>query len=91
MRITLKSILIDALRTRGKLDRNDIFKIAERNGFIQSTVERLFRKKKNADQIPCKKLNSAGKPARGDDFIKTYIWNGGKTFLKKYEKELKGK
>lgn len=94
VKATLKSILRDALRSRGRLERDDIFRIAERSGFLQSTAERCFRKRRKSDKhnaIPCKKLNSSGKPARGTDFVKTYIWNGGKTFLKKYDKELRGK
>lgn len=81
MRTTLKSILSDTLRARKVLTREDTWTIGESYGYIQSTIDRIFRKK-DGNCILCIKLNSKGVEAKGDDFVYAYKWNGGETKFK---------
>lgn len=90
VKATLRSLLIDFLRVRKIVAWYEVGQFARKHGFKESTAERAFRKDKGF-VIPCKKLNHAKKPLREGDAIGFYRWDGGKTFLKKYEKELKGK
>lgn len=86
---TLKQILTDTLRARKILSREEVKQIAKDNGYEESNAERRLRSEKNP--VPCIKLNDRKKPAKDSERISYYRWDGGKTFLKKYEKELKGK
>ena len=81
MKTTLKNLLSDALRVKKVLTRDDIFSIAESNGFLQSTAERCFREQKGLE-IPCIKLNSKKKVCEHGEFVAFYVWAGGKTFIK---------
>ena len=83
---TLKSILSDALRVRKILSREDIKRIARENGYEESNAERRLRSEKNS--IPCLKLNYRKKPIFGSERVAYYRWDGGKTILKKYKKEV---
>lgn len=81
MKITLKSILSDALRAKKVLTREETWEIGQSYGYIQSTIDRIFRQK-NGNSIPCIKLNSKGVEAKHDDFVYAYKWNGGETKFK---------
>lgn len=81
MKTTLKNLLSDALRVKKVLTRDEIFKIANKNGFLQSTAERYFRED-NGLEIPCVKLNSKKKVCEPSEFVAFYMWAGGKTFIK---------
>lgn len=84
--ITLKSLLTDALRTKKILSRQEVKKIARDNGYEESNAERRLRSEKNS--IPCIKLNYRKKPIGDNEHIEYYRWDGGKTILNKYKKEL---
>ena len=81
MKTTLKNLLSDALRVKKVLTRDEIFKIAESNGFLQSTAEICFREHRGLE-IPCIKLNAKKKVCEPSEFVAFYMWAGGKTFIK---------
>lgn len=80
MKTTLKNLLSDALRVKKVLSRDEVFKIAEQNGFLQSTAERYFRED-NGLEIPCVKLNSKKKTCSPSEFVAFYLYAGGKTIF----------
>lgn len=84
MKQTLKSILVDELRAKKILSREEVKKIASKNGYEPSNAERRLRYENNP--IPCIKLNYRKKPQRANEHIAFYKWIGGKTFFLKRKK-----
>lgn len=84
---TLRSILRDELVAKRVMTIDEVYHLAEVNGFKPSSAERYFRSKQG-NEIEVLKLNADQKPAFGNTRVYGISYMGAKTVFQKIKMRL---
>lgn len=88
MKKTLINILRDELVAKRVMTVDEVYHLADVNGFKPSSAERYLRGRTGKDNLPIMKLDEKNKPAFGSTRVYGISYMGAKTVFQKMKMRL---
>jgi len=88
MKKTLKSMLRDELVAKRVMTVDEVYHLADVNGFKPSSAERYLRNRTGEENLPIMKLDAKNKPAFGKTRVYGISYMGAKTVFQKLKMRL---
>ena len=88
MKKTLKNLLRDELVAKRVMTVDEVYHLADVNGFKPSSAERYLRGREGETDLPIVKLDAKNKPAFGNTRVYGISYMGAKTVFQKIKMRL---